>query len=358
MPINNVGYREWNGSIRGMVSRCSMIASTGIKIAFKSQWIRRMLIFAWLPVLWIGLAFFFFEQFMDDQLRRAVRITQEKQNFEDIFKETGINVRPFQQRATTPGITPQQRETLRFFFGSDAIVDAITHPDPRVARHIAWCWLLMIFFRYSQNISMLIMVGMIVPPLISRDLRSRAYLMYFSRPIGRLEYLIGKVAVPISFLAMISLIPAIAVFVFGVMLSPGLSVLQDVWEIPLRCLLATAVLAIPTSLLALMFSSLTHESRFAAFAWFAVWGLGEGAYWAITLAQPRALRIAANQQLDTALPPATDWSFLSIFGSVGRIQEWIFGMETNIRPFVIVLGAIVVISTFMLYRRVTAPINA
>jgi hypothetical protein len=38
--------------------------------------------------------------------------------------------------------------------------------------------------------------------------------------------------------------------------------------------LASLIFIIPTVSVALMFSSLTSESRFAAFAWFAFWGLG------------------------------------------------------------------------------------
>jgi len=59
-----------------------------------------------------------------------------------------------------------------------------------------------------------------------------------------------------------------------VALSSDLSVLADTWDLPLRILLASLIFIIPAVSVALMFSSLTSESRFAAFAWFAFWGLG------------------------------------------------------------------------------------
>lgn len=364
MPINNVGYRAWVGETRGALSRCLTIATTGVRISFKNQWIRRLLFFSWLPVIYIGTGLFIFEKFMDDQLRKSLQMLEGPAHIEakqlDELKGLLKQVQHDSRQHEAPQIIVpgELREFLRAFPRSDVVVKSIMSGDTGAARHSAWCWLLMVFFRYFQGLAMLVMIGLIVPPLISRDLRSRAYLMYFSRPIGRIEYLLGKVAIPATFLAMISLIPATAIYAFGVMLSPGFSVVLDTWDIPVRALVASAVLIIPTSLLALMFSALTYESRFAAFAWFAAWGLGEGAYRAITLAQFDPHRLPTGE---VASSSHMDWSFLSMFGSVGRVQEWVFGMEANsgaVLPFLLVLATITAISSFILFRRVTAPINA
>ncbi len=358
MPVNNVGYREWNGQKRGSFSRWMAIASTGTRIAFKSQWIRRMLFVSWLPVLYIATGFFIFEKFMDDRTREAINANQAKDQ-SDLSKMMRDAQREIRGQRKKQGNIPPE---MMGFFGalpkSQELIKSIMSDKPSDARHTTWCWLLMVFFRYPQGLLMLVLIGIIVPPLISRDLRSRAYLMYFSRPIGRFEYVLGKVAIPATFLTMITLLPAMTLYVFGVMLSPGFSVIMDTWDIPFRIVAASFVLVIPTSLLALMYSSLTHESRFAAFAWFATWGLGAGAYYAISLASLDPSKLPAG---GPAAALKDDWSFLSIYATVGRVQEWIFGLESNpnsVIPYVLLLASIAVISAIVLFRRVTAPINA
>ncbi len=77
---------------------------------------------------------------------------------------------------------------------SDVAIAAF-NADPSTARHEVWSLLLMTFFRYPQAVLMVLLVGMIAPPLISQDFRSRAFLLYFSRPITPVEYVFGKAMV-------------------------------------------------------------------------------------------------------------------------------------------------------------------
>ncbi len=364
MPINNVGYREWNGTKRGSFSRLKAIAITGLRISFKSQWIRRMLFISWAPVIFLGIGFFIFEKLMDEQAIQVIqKMTAEGQASSsqvspEARKAAGARKAAELQRRRNMRPPREVREMLGSVPKSDVMLESIMSDEPGVARHTTWCWLLMAFFRVSQGALMLIMIGLIVPPLISRDLRSRAYLMYFSRPIGRLEYVLGKFAVPATLLAMITLLPGMAVYVFGVMLSPGFSVVLDTWDIPFRIVAASAVIIIPTSLLALAYSSLTYESRFAAFAWFATWGLGLGASTAMSLARLDPEKLHRSGPLAAM---NSDWSFLSIYSSIGVVQELIFGLETRasaVLPVMLVLVAITLLSAIVLFRRVTAPINA
>jgi hypothetical protein len=361
MPINNVGYRAWNGSTRGSVARMLAIATTGLKISFKSQWIRRMLFVSWLPVAYFGILLFVFEQIMDEQNRSAayelqlVRAAKAKLEAEVGARNMLDEALSQQER---PLVMPRgMRDSLSWLPKSKVWLDTIEQGDASGVRHATWCFLLMNFLGYFQNYVMLVLIGLIVPPLISRDLRSRAYLMYFSRPIGRIEYFVGKAIIPATFLALITLVPAMTLYIFGVMLSPGFSVVLDTWDIPVRIVIASSVLIVPTSLLALMFSSLTYESRFATFAWFATWGLGAGAYAAINLAQ---LERQPIRQIGPP-EPMTDWSYLSIHATVARVQEWVFGMEPewlSAVPFFAVLGGVSLIATGVLLYRVAVPVNA
>ncbi|MHB8866631.1 MAG: ABC transporter permease, partial [Pirellulaceae bacterium] len=242
MPIHDVGYRRWDRVAGNPWLRWTVIAGAGMKLVWKNHWLRRMLFFGWLPAAMLGIGIFIYEQgFERPELREAVPFLLER--------------------------LPQSEVALTAF-----------HADPALARHEVWSLLLLTFFRYPQAVLMVLLVGMIAPPLISQDFRSRAFLLYFSRPITPMEYIFGKAVVVWIYLAAVTTLPALVLYALGVLLSPSLNVVLYTWDIPLRILVASGVLLIPTASLALFFSALTTESRYAGFAWFAVWGLGWAAY--------------------------------------------------------------------------------
>ena len=65
MPIHDVGYRGWDGARTSQLSRWWIISQTGIRLAAKSKWVRRILFVAWLPVMYWGIGFFFVEKAID-----------------------------------------------------------------------------------------------------------------------------------------------------------------------------------------------------------------------------------------------------------------------------------------------------
>ncbi|MFN5947494.1 MAG: hypothetical protein ACK43N_03240, partial [Pirellulaceae bacterium] len=106
-----------------------------------------------------------------------------------------------------------------------SILDGVpSDPTPeqfQTVRHSVWSFLLLTMLRNTQAFLMVILVGIVAPPLISQDLRTRAYLIYFSRPIDRWEYILGKFGVVGFFLLLISTGPARLGFFVGVLLSPS-----------------------------------------------------------------------------------------------------------------------------------------
>jgi len=241
------------------------------------------------------------------------------------------------------------------------LADSIRNAEDDIeARNRIWGWLLMCFFRYSQAILILMIVGFVAPPLISQDLRSRAYLLYFSRPIGKLEYIFGKLAVPGAYIMFVSSIPALILYFFAILMSPSADVFWTTWDIPLRIIVSTVVLIMPTASLALMLSSLTEESRFATFAWFATWVLGHGAWLAITIGEAVRYRVEPTDPLIAESAMVKTWSPLSIYNNLGDVQAWVFGFRefTEIWPAFAILSAITIVSLLVLYRRVDAPLRA
>ncbi len=366
MPIHDLGYRPWKGNLRGALSRTQSIATFGIKLAGKSRWLRRILIVAWLPVLYWGIAFFFVGQSLEQPA--ATNLPEKSQGFirdvQDLTQHaTGQEVAADKsllqldrEKAATQ-IERMFKRVPRVKMLADSIRDS---KDDVEARNRIWAWLLMCFFRYSQAILILMIVGFVAPSLISQDLRSRAYLLYFSRPIGKLEYIFGKLAIPAAYIMFVSTFPALILYFFAIMMSPSMDVFWTTWDIPMRIVISSIALILPTASLALMLSSLTEESRYASFAWFATWILGHGAWMAISIGEAIRQNAAPNDPSVAESSMVTTWSPLSIYNNLGDVQAWIFGFRSfsDIWPAFIVLAAITLGSFLILHRRVAAPLRA
>jgi len=180
-------------------------------------------------------------------------------------------------------------------------------------------------------------------------------------------------------------LPALALWFAGVLVSPSAGVVVETWDLPLKIVAASVVLAIPTVLLALAYSSLTAESRIASFAWFATWAACWVAHSSLATADfvaaidthaaavadgaeaddeewrppPRRVNwVARAAGIDTTIDR---WSWLSPYHAVGVIQAWVFGVETRpqaVLPPAIALTAVSLASILVLAWRVAAPMRA
>lgn len=326
MAIHNTSYRPWQGRRVGQWTRCLTICLTGISRASQSRWLRRLLLSVLVPMAFIGIPFFLFEQ--------AGRDPELWSGFVNLMT-----------------VLPHQG-ALR-----DAIGGLPHHPTPEqfdAIRHPVWSHLMLTFLRYPQILIMVILVGIVAPPLISQDLRTRAYLIYFARPITRLEYIAGKFGVVGFYLILISALPALALYVTAVMLSPSVGVFLLTWDLPIRILIASACMIIPTTLVALTFSSLTLESRYAGFAWFATWIVGHVTYSALI-----SVPTFEATQGPTVFSPG--WRVLtSPYQVLGVVQSYVFGFASDVSvvwPSFLMLFVVSVVSLVILFRRVTAPMR-
>ena len=315
VPLHDLGYRTWQGRLSPQWWRWWVIAQTGMRLAWRSRWLRRLLLVAWLPMMYVAIGFFVYEQLAAAPQTANVRDLAFM--FIDEF--------------------PDAKELIK----------GLDQADPARARHWMWAWLLSTFFRYPQGVLMVLVVGLIAPPLIAQDVRSRAFLLYFSRPLARREYILGKGAVVTGYLLMITTLPALVLYVLGLLLSPGLSVVLHTWDLPLRILGASVVLIVPTTAMSLAFSSLTSESRYASFAWFAVWVLGWVAYVLLIASLPGSFM-------------RERWTLISLYHTLGRVQNWVFGFETDAAGLMsagALLAGITVVSLLILFRRVSSPMR-
>lgn len=323
MPIHDPGYREWTGELRTPSVSWMVIAEIGIRRAWQSAWLRRMMYFAWMPTVAMGFLIFLFEQ--SEKQDGAAR---------DLFRNFS---------AVILSGTGSAGE-MNFRNGLDLLTGTTESPAER--RHTFWSALLLNLFRRPQPFVLVPLVGIIAPPLISQDFRSRAFLLYFSRPLSRVQYIIGKAATVIFYLSMITLFPAMTLFFVGVLLSPDLSVLIVTWDLVFRIVLISAVIIIPCTALSLMLSSLTRESRYASFSWFAIWIFGLLTY---------AIVVPMAAPGDSSLLQCV--SLYHLFSDVaGWLLEPRFGVS-DIETRLIVLFVLTAVSLAVVYRRVSAPMQ-
>ena len=106
--------------------------------------------------------------------------------------------------------------------------------------------------------------------LIANDLNSNALSLYLSKPISWVDYLLGKFAVVGILLTCVTLIPGLLLFLEQLLLS-DVSFFKENYWIAFSIIGYSVVIIAITSLLMLLFSSLTKNSRYATIGFCAVW---------------------------------------------------------------------------------------
>ena len=323
MPLHDVGYRAWEGAKSSMLLRWLIIAIVGIRLSFRTSWLSRTLFLSYVPAVGMAVVFFIYEQSIINS-----------------------DMRPF---------------VLGFvrFAGVPRDQIAMMMNDPAAFRHTVWSSLILVFMRYPQAILLLVVVGIVAPKLISYDLRNRGYLLYFSKPILIWEYILGKACVVMFFLGLIVTAPALLLYVLGLCFSPDIGVIAVTWDIPLRVLLASVMLMVPVSMVALCCSAITIESRFAAFTWFAFWVVGWTSY-LVLLAGETAANPDKFQNQGRFLDIHSRWEVLSPYHTLGRLQQWVFGTfptEHWIGPYQAIALITTSVSAFWIYRRIRGKLS-
>lgn len=323
MPIHNLGYRAWNGELQPMSTRWLVVAGIGIRRAWQGAWLRRMMFFAWVPGVVMGFLIFVYEQ-----------SAKQGGEVQDLMSAGAMALVTYE----SPREILQRSQQERILTGS--------RPSMGEERHIFWSSLILILFRRSQPFLLIPIVAVIAPPMISQDFRSRAFLLYFSRPLTKVQYIAGKAATISVYLLFVTMFPALLLYFVGVLLSPDISVLYATWDLPLRVILASLMIVIPCTALSLMLSSLTTESRYASFAWFAIWIFGHLTYVVI-----RGVASPGDSSMVQSL---------SLYETFNDLSSWILDPKlgvTQVETRFILLAVLTAVCTAVLYRRVSAPME-
>ena len=191
-----------------------------------------------------------------------------------------------------------------------------------------------------QNIFVFFVTILIGAGLIADDRRTNALQIYLSKPLTRLEYVVGKLAVLGAFLAFVTWLPAILLLFLQMMFAGSTQFVSDnlflIPAITLFCLLQVLV----SALAVLALSSLSKSRRFVSILYAGI--------------------IFFTQAVQQALVRTTgsrSWALIAPFETLDVIGDKVFRLTTAgptvpIAAAVAVVAALVVASVVILERRV------
>jgi ABC-type transport system involved in multi-copper enzyme maturation permease subunit len=276
MPIYDLGYRHWEGTVQSHARRWFIITRRGIALLIRNRKFISLLVLSMIPFIIRGAmlyAYFFSEK---------------------------LNIRiPF---LTVDG---------KFYFD---------------------------FLRY-QAFPIFLMLLYAGSGLISNDLRYNALQIYFSKPLTRMDYILGKLGIVGFFTLAVTLLPGLLLFILHVSFANSMKVFVDnLWMLG-SIVLFSLLLALVNSMLVLALSSLSRSSRFAGLSFFAVFVFSE-----------------ALMGILKAITRDSRAGLVSLQTNLWRVGEALFDVPTrfNIEPWqsFLVLAGLLAISIVILILRI------
>ncbi|HET9370796.1 MAG TPA: hypothetical protein VFO19_11135 [Vicinamibacterales bacterium] len=177
--------------------------------------------------------------------------------------------------------------------------------------------------------------------LIASDRRANALQIYLSKPLMRIEYIGGKLAVLMAFLIFVTLVPALLLLILQAMFAGNLGLIRNNPHVIPAIVLASLARVIVASFTMLALSSLSKSTRYVAV-------LYTGAIF-FTEAMYGVLRLVTG---------SSRVAWVSIGGNLNQITDAMFRQplryETPVVVSALVLIGLVVVSMSVLERRVRA----
>jgi hypothetical protein len=198
---------------------------------------------------------------------------------------------------------------------------------------------MIVAFHLATNVFSLLLMAWFGAGLIAEDKRLGAHLLYFARPITKLDYCLAKLATVAFYGALGALLPGLLICLVATFASPNWSFLTQEGDVIWETVAFGSVWTVLVSSLVLCVSSLASRRTFAligVFAWFLLSGALSG-----ILAQAQG-----NQDFHVLSP---------VFASM-RIAAGIFGVEDGPKWSLgwswIAVGSMVVLSWIITTWRV------
>jgi ABC-2 type transport system permease protein len=250
MPIFDQGYQHWKGALSGHAWRWLAISRHGIRTQLSGRYVRLLLTLAWIPAALLVSALAVWGLF-----------------------EQGI----------------LGAEWLPMF-QSQGILD-----NPQAVRPAMWTLAFSYFFQ-CELCFILLLVTLAGPNLISLDLRYNALPLYFSRPMTRLDYFLGKLGVIAALVAAVAVLPAAGAYLLGVCFSLDLTVVRDTWRLLPASILYGLLIVVSAGTLMLALSSMSRRSLYVGLTWVGLFLVGWTVAGVLSTIHQRDVRLSMMQK--------------------------------------------------------------
>ncbi len=206
--IREKGYYHWDGQLQGRRFPWWPITRTGIELAFRKRGFRFLFAGQFLPaVIFLGIIY----------------ASENLENFKFMVRGSGAG-----------GIISINPGSFKFLY---------TFPP------VLFIMVMMLVFAGAG--------------LIADDLKHNSLQVYFSRPLKKKDYLLGKMAVVVFFIMVVMFVPGLLLVVFKLVLSGSFRFFVDYPWLILSILGYSVVLAVFFAFYTLLLSALNTNSRFA-----------------------------------------------------------------------------------------------
>jgi ABC-2 type transport system permease protein len=193
-------------------------------------------------------------------------------------------------------------EPIVDFLRSNGILNPVVLMDPQKYRTLVWTLCYNLFLSCQLILSM-ILVLLVGPDLISQDLRFHALPLYLSRPLRRIDYLVGKLGVIAAFLGLVVIVPSALAYALGLVFSLDVTIVRDTWRLLLASIAYGLVIIVSAGTLVLALSSLSRNSRHVALFWLVLWAVS-GIFSSVLEYSDRMQRRHEGYRLESADQPA------------------------------------------------------
>ncbi len=239
MPLHDANYKHWDGSHLGIWRRRAVIAQAGLKGCLQSRWMRHIVTVCWSASLAQVAALFLIGQLLvsDSLVLRWV------------------------------GHVGGEVQSL----ARGLIAWLEQHPEISVRTTQD-----LLFYLFSTNLLTLslVAIAMAIPHLITRDISSKAIIIYSSKAVSRFDYLLGKFATIMGLLTVTWLGPICAAWLVGNLLAPNWGFFWHSRMALFHILLYVGSSMVILSLLALGISAMSAKEKATVSFWIGLWLLG------------------------------------------------------------------------------------
>jgi ABC-2 type transport system permease protein len=200
----------------------------------------------------------------------------------------------------------------------------------------------------TVGLLIVILLAVVSPELVSRDLGNKTLSLYFSRPISRSDYAVAKLAAAVT-VVMAALCAPLLIMFLGAVLQSGIGWdgVWDEWQDFSKGVFNAAVYALVLATLSVLLASLTGRRAFAAGGLVAVF--------LVTTPVAGAGMEIGNGAVGELAGLASPFSLLA------GVQRWIFGEGIPVGPYGPVYGLVALLLVVgcaglfvQRYRKVTA----